>query len=133
MNKERLDKENLLKKIQRQEERNKDLEEDLKTAEEEKETMREATRSTADAAAVSIESVKQVVTSLKEELKVVRQNNEKLTAALDGQAKEAEKYKDKIKDLELASAEHEDFNNHSLELHAQIQSLKKELKRKLKK
>ena len=130
LNKERLDKENLLKRIQRQEERNKDLEEDLKTAEEEKETMREATRSTADAAAVSIESVKQVVTSLKEELKVVRQKNEKLTAALDGQVKEAEKYKDKIKDLELASAEHKDFNNHSLELHAQIQSLKKELKEK---
>ena len=64
---------------------------------------------------------------------MVRQNNEKLTAALDGQAKETEKYKGKVKDLELASAEHEDFNNHSLELHAQIQSLKKELKEKTEK
>ena len=46
------------------------------------------------------------------------------------QAKETEKYKGKVKDLELASAEHEDFNNHSLELHAQIQSLKKEVTQK---
>jgi predicted RNase H-like nuclease (RuvC/YqgF family) len=87
--------------------------------------MREATRSTADAAAVSIDSVQQVVKSLQEEIKILRQENEELKAGLETKENEVKKQIDEINDLKLASTEHQDFNNQSLQLHAQIQGLKK--------
>ena len=125
LNKERLEKESLLNKLKRQKDRVNGLEEDLKSAELEKETMREATRSTADAAAVSIESVQQVVKSLQEEIKILRQENEELKLGLETKENEVKKQIDEINDLKLASTEHQDFNNQSLQLHAQIQGLKK--------
>jgi len=130
LNKERLEKESLMKKIQRQNDRMSGLEEDLKSAELEKETMREATRSTANAAAVSIESVQQVVQSLQEELKLLRQENEELSTSLSAKNSEIKKHKDEVNDLKLASTETEDFNSQSLQLHAQIQGLKKTIEEK---
>ena len=44
---------------------------------------------------------------------------------LETKENEVKKQVDEINDLKLASTEHQDFNNQSLQLHAQIQGLKK--------
>ena len=124
---EQAEKLKLQERNERQSEEIEGLSQSLRHAELEKNAMREATRASADAAAMSIESVQQVTESLRRDIDELRTDKEKLTELNHTLFDENKELRSENDDLKLAASEHVDFNSQSLELHGQIQGLKREL------